>query len=31
MPATTDEAVMRETIDVMERRNIIGMVMANRV
>jgi predicted TIM-barrel fold metal-dependent hydrolase len=25
-PATTDEAVMRDTIAVMERRNIIGMV-----
>lgn len=25
-PATTDDAVMRETIAVMERRNIIGMV-----
>lgn len=26
MPATTDEAVMRDTLAVMERRNIIGMV-----
>lgn len=26
LPATTDEAVMRETIAIMERRNIIGMV-----
>jgi len=26
LPATTDEAVMRETIAVMERRNIVGMV-----
>lgn len=26
LPATTDDAVMRQTIAVMERRNIIGMV-----
>lgn len=26
MPATSDEAVMRDTLAVMERRNIIGMV-----
>ena len=26
MPSATDEAVMRETIAIMERRNIIGMV-----
>ena len=26
LPATTDEAVMRDTLAIMERRNIIGMV-----
>ena len=29
LPATTDDAVMRETIAVMERRNIIGMISDN--